>query len=121
MKTTFQNLPLAQEVCLLKTTLVVSTTLMCIIAQVCEPTEPAVPCMNNNFTHYPRCIGLYKLDLPFIPGRDGAGVVEVVGEGVTEVQVGDRVAHVMQPSYAEYTVAPVSKVVKLPNTYVEVT
>jgi NADPH2:quinone reductase len=59
--------------------------------------------------------GLYKLDTPFIPGRDGAGVVTAVGEGVSELKVGDRVAHVMQPSYAEYTLAPIAKVVPLPD------
>lgn len=32
-----------------------------------------------------------KLEYPHIPGADGAGVVSAVGEGVTEVAVGDRV------------------------------
>ena len=36
--------------------------------------------------------GLYKMDLPFVPGGEGAGVVEKVGEGVTRFAVGDRVA-----------------------------
>lgn len=59
------------------------------------------------------------MDTPFIPGRDGAGVVVAVGEGVSEVRVGERVAHVLQPAYAEYTLAPISKVVPLPDKYVE--
>jgi alcohol dehydrogenase, propanol-preferring len=33
-----------------------------------------------------------KPTLPFIPGHEGVGIVEEVGEGVTRVQVGDRVA-----------------------------
>ena len=36
--------------------------------------------------------GLPKPPLPFVPGADGAGVVEAVGEGVDRVAVGDEVA-----------------------------
>ena len=36
--------------------------------------------------------GAYKLPLPFTPGQEGAGVVEAVAPGVTEVKAGDRVA-----------------------------
>ena len=35
--------------------------------------------------------GLYPVDLPFIPGSEGAGIVEAVGADVTDVAVGDRV------------------------------
>lgn len=48
--------------------------------------------------------GLYPspTGLPFVPGNEGAGVVVAVGEGVTNVKVGDRVAYVASPgSYAE--------------------
>src|SRR5262245_44660185 len=52
--------------------------------------------------------GLYKADLPFTPGMEGAGVVEAVGPEVTEVAVGERVAYAMvRGSYAEYAVVPV--------------
>lgn len=37
--------------------------------------------------------GLYPQPLPFTPGVEGAGVVEAVGPGVTDVQPGDRVAY----------------------------
>ncbi|MCD1264587.1 quinone oxidoreductase [Shinella sumterensis] len=37
--------------------------------------------------------GLYKTELPFIPGKEGAGIVTALGEGVTEFAVGDRVAY----------------------------
>jgi NADPH2:quinone reductase len=61
-------------------------------------------------------IGLYKADLPFTPGNEAAGTVEAVGEGVTAVQPGDRVAYAMhRGSYAEYTVVPATQLVKLPD------
>jgi NADPH2:quinone reductase len=60
--------------------------------------------------------GLYKAPaLPFTPGQEGAGVVEAVGPGVTEVSVGDRVAYAGLPgSYAEVRLAPAARLVKLP-------
>src|ERR1700751_2430006 len=47
--------------------------------------------------------GLYPLPLPSGLGREGAGVVEAVGPGVTHVQPGDRVAYAggAPGSYAE--------------------
>ncbi|HLG17259.1 MAG TPA: quinone oxidoreductase [Blastocatellia bacterium] len=60
--------------------------------------------------------GLYPVPLPFIPGMEGAGTVEAVGDGVTEVQVGDRVAYAMTiGSYADYAVVPAWRLVKLPD------
>ncbi len=60
-------------------------------------------------------IGLYPLPRPFIPGMEAAGTVEAVGDGVTEVAVGDRVAYAMHPgAYAEYVAVPAWKLVKLP-------
>ena len=51
--------------------------------------------------------GLYKADAPIALGNEGAGTVEAVGEGVTEVAAGDRVAYAMvRGSYAEYAVVP---------------
>src|SRR5437763_16223480 len=45
--------------------------------------------------------------LPFIPGREGAGVVEEVGAGVDVVRPGDRVAYAgVTGSYAETAVVP---------------
>lgn len=62
-------------------------------------------------------IGLYKADLPFTPGNEGAGVIEAVGSEVTEFKVGDRVAWGMfRGSYAQYAAVPVSSLVKLPDT-----
>ena len=60
--------------------------------------------------------GLYKADLPFTPGNEGAGVVESVGAGVTDLKPGTRVAYAMQRgSYAEYAVVPASQLVPLPD------
>src|ERR1017187_1748962 len=59
--------------------------------------------------------GLYKADLPIAIGSEAAGTVEAVGEGVTEVAPGDRVAYAMaRGSYAEYAVVPGVPLAKLP-------
>jgi NADPH2:quinone reductase len=62
--------------------------------------------------------GLSKApQLPFIPGHEGAGTVVAIGEGVNELQVGDRVAYAMSlGSYAEFAVTPAWKLVKLPDS-----
>ena len=60
--------------------------------------------------------GLYKADFPIAIGSEGAGTVEAVGEGVTEVAPGDRVAYAMaRGSYAEYAVVPAAQLVKIPG------
>jgi len=61
-------------------------------------------------------IGLYKTDPPFTPGNEAAGTVEAVGQDVTEVAPGDRVAYAMhRGSYGEYAVVPSRVLVKLPD------
>ena len=60
--------------------------------------------------------GLYPLAQPFIPGMEGAGVVEETGPEVTEVHPGDRVAWAMQVgAYAEFAIVPAWKLVKIPE------
>ncbi|HYL99001.1 MAG TPA: quinone oxidoreductase [Blastocatellia bacterium] len=60
--------------------------------------------------------GLYKLPLPLIPGSEAAGTVAQIGEGVTEVAVGDRVAYAIGPgSYAEYQSVPAWRLVRIPD------
>jgi len=49
-------------------------------------------------------------------GHEGWGVVEAVGDGVTELQVGDRVAALSYHAYAEEDVADASACVKLPES-----
>lgn len=60
--------------------------------------------------------GLYPVPLPFVPGSEGAGVIEALGEGVANWQPGQRVAYTMHPgSYAEYAIVPADKLVPLPD------
>ena len=60
--------------------------------------------------------GLYPVPLPFTPGVEGAGVVEAVGAGVSDLAPGDRVGWVMQMgSYAAVAVRPAAKLVRLPD------
>lgn len=69
-----------------------------------------------NFIDVYHRTGLYPQPLPFTPGMEGAGVVEAIGEGVTEVKVGDQVAYAMSiGSYAEYAVVPVGNLVPVPD------
>lgn len=60
--------------------------------------------------------GLYKIPLPSVLGREGAGVVEAVGESVTDLKVGDRVAYAAAPigAYAEARLMPADKLIKIP-------
>ena len=59
--------------------------------------------------------GLYPLEPPFTPGMEGAGVIDAVGGGVTEVAAGARVAYAMTVgSYAEYAIVPAAAAVVLP-------
>ncbi|HUF72789.1 MAG TPA: quinone oxidoreductase [Gammaproteobacteria bacterium] len=54
--------------------------------------------------------------LPFTLGMEGAGTVTAIGEGVTEVKLGARVAYAMVPgSYAASAIVPASRLVGLPD------
>jgi NADPH2:quinone reductase len=62
--------------------------------------------------------GLYKPpSLPATIGMEGAGTVEAVGEGVTDLRPGDRVAYATAPigAYAEYRTIKAERLVKLPD------
>lgn len=61
--------------------------------------------------------GLYPVPLPSGIGLEGAGVVEAVGEGVTDVAPGDRVAYAGGPlgAYAEVRNLPADRLVRLPE------
>ena len=61
--------------------------------------------------------GGYKLDLPTCIGMEGVGIVDTIGDGVEDVQIGDRVGYVMGPpgSYAEQRVYPAKRLIPLPD------
>lgn len=59
--------------------------------------------------------GLYPVKLPYVPGSEGAGVVEAVGEGVTHLSAGDRVAYLGAGTYSTHYTGPAATMVKLPD------
>lgn len=69
-----------------------------------------------NFLDVYHRTGLYPQPLPFTVGSEGAGVVTAIGEGVTEIAVGDRVAYAGGPlgAYATERVLPADRLVKIP-------
>jgi NADPH:quinone reductase-like Zn-dependent oxidoreductase len=54
-----------------------------------------------NFHDYAVAIGMIPVDQDRIPMSDGAGVVEAVGEGVTEFKPGDRVMSAFFPNWED--------------------
>ncbi len=69
-----------------------------------------------NFIDIYQRTGLYPLKTPFTLGVEGAGVVDAIGEGVTEVKSGERVGYAMVPgSYAQYAIVPAAKLAPLPQ------
>jgi len=60
--------------------------------------------------------GRYPMQLPFVLGQEGAGVVSAVGAEVKNVKVGDRVASAgIQGSYAQFGSVPAEKLVRIPD------
>jgi NADPH2:quinone reductase len=60
--------------------------------------------------------GAYPLGFPLVPGQEGAGTVAAVGPGVTEVEVGDRVAFATGAgAYAELASVPAALLVRVPS------
>lgn len=60
----------------------------------------------------------FKVDLPYVPGNEVAGVVTAIGEGVDDVAVGDRVISSLNGSggFAELAVAKTNALQKLPDS-----
>jgi NADPH2:quinone reductase len=70
-----------------------------------------------NFIDVYQRTGLYPFPMPLHLGMEASGIIEAVGEGVTHLKVGDRVAYASQPpgSYCEERVMPAKTVCKLPD------
>ena len=73
-----------------------------------------------NFVDTYQRSGLYPMQLPQTAGNEGAGVVEAVGAGVTELRVGDRITYTgLAGSYCEQRLVPADRMVKLPQGITE--
>lgn len=60
--------------------------------------------------------GLYDVPRPYVPGMEGAGVVDAAGPGAGDWEPGQRVAYAMnRGSYAQYCVVPGDKLVAIPG------
>ena len=89
----------------------------------CAPAEPGrgevrvrQHAIGLNFVDIYYRTGLYSLPAPFIPGVEGAGLVEAIGEGVTGLAVGDRVAYTgLLGGYAATRLIPAWRALRLPD------
>ena len=69
-----------------------------------------------NFIEIYQRKGQYPMALPYTPGSEGAGTVVAVGDGVDPARVGERVvSSAMRGSYAEYSIVPAEKAVRIPE------
>ncbi len=74
-----------------------------------------VEAIGLNFIETYQRRGQYPVPLPFTPGSEVAGVIDVLGDGVTGFKVGDRVGTSNgSGGYAEYAIAPALKLIPLP-------
>jgi NADPH:quinone reductase len=94
-----------------------------------EPVDIPVPAQHDvlievkaagvNFMDIYHRRGDYETSLPAVPGIEGAGTVMAVGELVSDLAVGDRVAFmrtILDPgAYTEVALAPRHQVVRLPD------
>ncbi|HEX5813996.1 MAG TPA: quinone oxidoreductase [Methylomirabilota bacterium] len=92
------------------------------LEDVPEPTPKAgeavvkVDAAGLNYIDVYQRSGLYKLDMPLTLGLEAGGTVTAVGQGVTEVKPGDRVAYTGVPgAYAQYAAVPAARLVVLPQ------
>lgn len=70
-----------------------------------------------NFIDVYQRSGAYQVPLPYVPGMEAAGTVSALGEGVTDLRVGQRVAWAMAPGgYADQAVVRASLLVPVPDS-----
>ena len=75
-----------------------------------------VKAIGLNFADIYQRRGWYPGQLPFTPGTEFAGIVDKLGQGVTEFKIGDRVGTASgREAYGEFAVAQVMRVAKLPD------
>ncbi len=84
-----------------------------------EPGEARIrhTAIGLNFIDTYHRTGLYPMDLPTGLGSEAAGVVEALGDGVTEVKTGDRVVYTGRPAdaYAQSRNFPAWQLVPIPD------
>lgn len=69
-----------------------------------------------NFVDVYQRTGLYKMELPFVPGNEAVGEVTAVGEGVTDFKSGDRVGYTGPAgAYADERLLPADKAIPIPD------
>ncbi len=69
-----------------------------------------------NFVDTYQRSGLYTVQLPFVAGNEGAGVITALGEGVTGLRVGERVAYQGNVgAYATERIASAERMVPIPD------
>src|SRR5215813_6144991 len=70
-----------------------------------------------NFFDILQIQGKYQIKppFPFTPGAEVAGVIDAIGEGVSDFKIGDRVQASTQGSFAEYSIARANRTFKIPE------
>jgi NADPH:quinone reductase len=69
-----------------------------------------------NFIDVYHRTGVYDLPLPFTPGMEAGGVIDAIGQDVTDLREGDRVAFASQlGAYAEQVVVSAARTVRVPE------
>lgn len=75
-----------------------------------------VDAVGLNFIEIYQRTGAYTGTLPFMPGAEFCGVVDALGEGVTDLKPGDRVTTAQgSGAYAEYAIVEAARAVKVPD------
>lgn len=81
-----------------------------------EQVQIALKAAGVNFIDIYRRRGEYPVDTPYIPGLEGAGIIEALGPGVSDFKPGQRVAFTSQPgAYAEKITVDVNRLIPLPD------